>query len=122
MQVPLEISYRNIRKTDAIETLVRNKVEKLEKICDNITSCRTAIEKPQKAINGGNPFRVRISVRIPHGKEIVYTKEPGEGDKDHNLDTVIRDSFERMGRKLKSAAQKQRNEVKSHGTQVEDLI
>ena len=35
MQLPLEISYRNIAKTDELETIIREKTNKLEKLLKN---------------------------------------------------------------------------------------
>ena len=80
MQIPLEISYRDVNKTDELEDLIREKINKLEKICDYITSCRIAVEKPQKNLNYGSPYRIRIDLRIPPGHEIVIKREPGEGN------------------------------------------
>ena len=117
MKVPLEISFRNISKNNAVESLIRSKVRKLEKIHDNIISCRAAVEMPQKDIKGGSPFRVRISLRIPHSPEIIVTREPGEGKNHEKLDTVIRDSFDRMYRQLKSVTELQRKDIKFHSLQ-----
>ncbi len=114
MKVPLEISFRNMSKNLAIENLIKRKVLKLEKINDSIISCHTVIERNQKDIKGGNPFRVRISIRVPHSGEIVVTREPGEGENHEKLDAVVRDSFERMSRQLKSAIDLQRKHIKAH--------
>ena len=34
MQVPLEVDYRNVDKTEALESLIRDKVAKLEQVCN----------------------------------------------------------------------------------------
>ncbi len=114
MKVPLEITFRNISNNITIESLIRSKIQKLEKINDNIISCHTVVEMPQKDIKGGNLFRVRISLRIPRSPEIVVTREPGKGKNHEKLDTAIRDSFERMYRQLKSATELKRKNVKVH--------
>lgn len=41
MELPLEITYRNLTKNETIDSLVREQVEKLEKVCDHINSCAT---------------------------------------------------------------------------------
>ena len=52
MQVPVQITFRDIPSSDAIEARIHEETEKLEKIYDNITSCRVIIEslpsQPQK--------------------------------------------------------------------------
>ena len=45
MKVPLEITYRGVDKTHAIETLVYEKLAKLEQVCNHISSCYIAIKK-----------------------------------------------------------------------------
>lgn len=40
MQIPPEITYRNIEKTDDIENLITDKMAKLEQVCDYMVSCR----------------------------------------------------------------------------------
>ena len=119
MQVPLEITYRDVRKTDYIEELIKEKVTKLERICDHITSCHVAIERPQSNIPNGNPYRIRLNIRIPHNKEIVVKKEPGQGATDEPLHTAIRDSFEVALRRLRNAVEKKQRKVKKHSN---DLI
>ncbi len=48
MQIPLEISFRDVQKTEEIERLIREKVEKLEQICDYMISCRVVVEMTQQ--------------------------------------------------------------------------
>ncbi len=117
MEVPLELTFRDIKKTDELEELVNDKVSSLEKVCDYIISCRTAIEKPQEHQRAGSPYRVRVNVRVPPGHEIVVKREPGDGDMHDPLDAVIRDVFGAAQRQLKELVEKQRNEVKAHPDQ-----
>ena len=62
MYVPLEISVKDIEKSTYLEDLIRKKAEKLERICDHISSCRVSIEKPHEHMESGNPYRVRIDL------------------------------------------------------------
>ncbi len=117
MQIPLEISYRDVNKTDKLENLIREKTDKLEKICDHITSCHIAIEKPQKFLNYGSPYRIRIDIRIPPGHEVVVKREPGEGSMDDSLFSVVRDAFEAAKRKTQELCKIQRNKTKAHPAQ-----
>ena len=117
MKIPMEISFRNISKNKSIESLIKRKVQKLEKIHDNITRCHTVIEMSQKDIKKGSPYRIRISLRIPHRPEIVVTREPGEGSGRDKLDVAIRDCFDRLYRRVKTASELQRHDIKSHSLQ-----
>lgn len=114
MQIPLEITFRDIRKTEAIEKLILEKVAKLEKICDYMVSCRIAVEMPQHHKQTGNPFRVRIDIRVPQGHELVIKRESGQEKTVSTLPQILRESFSAAGRQLKELVKKQRLEVKTH--------
>src|ERR671918_639744 len=117
MQVPLNVTFRNVGKSDAIEDLIQKQATKLERVCDHIVSCRIAVEKPQEHQRSGNPFRVRIDVTVPPEHEIIVTREAGEGDLHEELSTVIRDAFAAMRRQLRKLVEKQRRDVKAHPEQ-----
>lgn len=114
MQVPLEITFRDVRKTENIERLIREKVAKLEKICDYMVSCRIAVEMPQHHQQTGNPFRVRITLRVPPGHELVTKRESSQGNVHGTLPQTLREAFSAAGRQLKELVNKQRAEVKTH--------
>lgn len=115
MDVPLEITYRNVEKTEALDALIRKKVENLEKVCPYLNSCRIAVEKPQHD-RAGNPYRVRINMTVPPGHELAVSRNPGEGDSSE-LPQVIRKAFEAARRQLKTLVAKQRGAVKTHPEQ-----
>ena len=117
MQRPLEISFRDVPKNDSIKTLIYEKVEKLEKVCDYITGCRVAIEKPHRNVRTGNQYRVRVDITVPPGHEIVISKEPGNNDMHDSLPMVIRDAFDVARKQLQKIVSVQRKEVKSHPEQ-----
>ena len=46
MQVPFEITFRNVRKTSDIEALIDKQAAKLERVCNHLVRCHMAVEKP----------------------------------------------------------------------------
>lgn len=117
MQVPLEVTYRDVPKTDAVEALVQEKIARLERVCDHISSCHIAIEKAHDRPSSGSPYRVRIDLRVPPGHELVADQNPGEGTQYEPLEAVIRDAFEAAERQLKELNERQHDQVKTHPTQ-----
>jgi len=117
MQVPLEVSFRDVPKSPIIEGLIRQQAEKLEQVCDHIVSCRIAVEQPQEHQRMGNPFRVRLDVRVPPGHEIVVRREPTDGTLHDGLPAVIRQVFRSARRQLKELVQMQEGRTKSHPMQ-----
>ncbi|MBD3289315.1 HPF/RaiA family ribosome-associated protein [candidate division KSB1 bacterium] len=121
-QVPLEVSYRNVQKTDEIEGLIHEKVEKLEQVCYYMTSCRVAVEKPQEHLRTGNPYRVRVEIRVPPGHDFVSKQEPGEGEMHDSIVTVLQNVFDSARRQLRKVVERQRGEVKKHPKQQTQAV
>lgn len=107
MKVPPEITYRNVEKTNAIDTLVHEKIAKLENVCDHISSCHIAIEKIHDRPRSGSPYRVRIDLTVPPGHELVAERNPAESTQYEPLDAVIRDAFNAARQQLVKLNQRQ---------------
>src|SRR5881396_3240552 len=60
MQLPVNITYRGLKKSLGIEQMVLEKATRLDKFCDHISRCDVAIEQPNHTHKKGNQFRVRM--------------------------------------------------------------
>src|SRR4028119_1293700 len=98
MKVPPEITFRGVEKTAGLEALVQEKIAKLEEVCNYISSCHIAIEKPNESTSNGSPYRVRVDITVPPGHELVAESKPGEGPQYDAGEIAIRDAF-RAGRR-----------------------
>ncbi len=113
MRLPLEITFRGLESNEDAKDLIQQKAEKISKVAENLISCRVAVEKKQKHQQSGNPFRVRIDLRLPPGQEIVVDSGEGkEGFLHDNLLTVIREMFEIALRRVKKVVGQQQSAVK----------
>ena len=110
MQLPVEISYRGLEKTDEVDQLIRTKAARLDRFCDHVSRCDVAIERPNHAQRSGNPFRVRIDVTVPPGHELVADEKQAEHDMHEPLTKVINAAFKAMERQLKELVERQRHE------------
>ncbi len=108
MEIPLQITNRNLRLTDAIASEIRKRAEKLEKFHDRITRCKVVVESPHRHSHQGKLYNVQIKITVP-GSEIVVKRNPHE-----DLYVSIRDSFSAARRKLEDYARRRRGEVKQH--------
>lgn len=115
MQLPLQITFRNMDSSPAVEARVRERAEKLDQYFDHIMSCRVVIEAPHKHHHQGNLFHVRIDVTVP-GKELVVSREPNKHQAHEDAYVVIRDAFDAMRRQLEDYARKLKGKVKTHET------
>ena len=114
MQLPVNITYRGVDKSDDIDQFVLSKATRLEKFCDHINRCDVAIEQPNRAHQKGNPFRVRIDVTVPPGHELVADEKGTDNGAHSPLTKVIHDAFKTMEGELRRLVDKQRHEVKTH--------
>jgi cold shock CspA family protein/ribosome-associated translation inhibitor RaiA len=117
MQIPLEITYRDVQKTAATEELIRRKVGKLERLCTYIISIRVTVESSQEHQRSGSPYRVGIYLSVPPGHELVVKREETEGHVHEELAAVVRAAFDVAERRLKDLMERQRGEVKTHPEQ-----
>ena len=114
MQLPVNITYRGLEKSEEIEQLVRAKAARLDRFCDHISRCDVAIEQPNHAHQKGNPYRVRIDVTVPPGHELVSDEKQLDNGAHDPLSKVVHDAFKTMERQLRHLVEIQRREVKTH--------
>ncbi|MCA9694567.1 MAG: HPF/RaiA family ribosome-associated protein [Nannocystaceae bacterium] len=100
MNLPLEISFRNIDRTAEIEDRIRRKAAKLERFHDRITGCRVVVEAPHKHHSKGNTFHVRVELSVPGGELVVNRDNPKPEHAE--LRVALRDAFAAAERQLKS--------------------
>ncbi len=74
MQIPPEVTFRSIEVTPSLEDLVSKSIAKLEKVCAYIVSTRIAVEREQGRHKTGNPYRMRIDIRIPGRRDIIVQR------------------------------------------------
>ena len=99
MQLPLQVTFRHLDRTDAIETNIRERAAKLERFHDRITSCRVMVEPVNRSQQKGNKYRVRIDMTVP-GKELVVTREADQRQEHEDLYITIRNAFDAAQRQL----------------------
>ncbi len=113
MQMPVQITFRNMKSSAAVKARVSEHVSKLDRYYDRIMSCRVTVESPHRHRHQGRIFHVRIDLTLPQG-EIVVNREPEENHAHEDVFVAIRDAFDAMQRQLQDYARTQRGAVKMH--------
>lgn len=108
MQLPLQVTIQNIDQSEALETRIRAKAEKLNEFFNHISSCRIVVELQDKHRHQGKQFTVRIDIKVP-GNEIVVDRAHSE-----DVYVALRDAFDAAKRQLEEYARKLRGDVKTH--------
>ena len=112
MQIPLQITFRDMEQSDAIEKAVRDKAKKLEQFTD-IMSCQVAVEMINKHQNKGTLYHVSINLTVPSG-EIVVSRDHGIDHSHEDIYVAIRDSFDAARRQLQDHHRISHQKVKAH--------
>lgn len=108
MDLPLQITARDIELTDTIKTEIAERAEKLDKFYDRIMRCKVMVECPKRHQNDGKLYNLRIVIKVP-GAELTVKRELNK-----DLYVAIRDAFDAARRKLEDFAREQRGVVKHH--------
>ncbi len=113
MHIPWEVSYRNVRPTAAIQSLIDEKVAGLERFYPRIVRCHVTIERPGRhhRRGPGAHFRVRIELSVPGGR-LVVGRDPEEAADHEDAYLAINEAFHAMRRQLQDHARRQRGDVK----------
>lgn len=113
MQLPLQITFRNFERSNAVENKVKERAEDLDRCYNRITSCRVIIEALHKHHHRGNQFHVRVDLTVPEG-ELVANREPDAHHAYTDVYVAVRDAFDAAHRQLAEHAWRERGDVKTH--------
>jgi cold shock CspA family protein/ribosome-associated translation inhibitor RaiA len=131
MQLPTQITFRNMDSSPAVEARIREEAEKLSEFYDGMMGCRVMVEIPHQHHQRGKRFHIRIDLTVAGG-EIVVKHEPSlhgsiqqtEREQRKKLQEIaaphkdiyvaIRDAFKAARRRLQDYARRQDGAVKRH--------
>lgn len=131
MRLPVQITFRNVESSDAIEEWIRAEADKLETFYDRILSCRVTVELPHRHHKLGKQYQLRIELGLPGGKLVINrrpdlgsgARQMGKAELNKQLEVetphkilrlAINDAFKAAGRRLEDYARRRRGAVKSH--------
>ena len=113
MQIPLQITFRGIPHSDAVEAKIREKASKLDRFHSHIMSCRVAVESEHHSHHQGNQYHIRIDITTPR-KELVISREHHDKQAYEDIYVAIRDAFNVATRQLEDYSRIQQGKVKTH--------
>ena len=112
MGKPLEITFRGLDPSDAIENNIRERAAKLERFFSDIMSMQVVVEAPHKHQHKGKHYRVLIDIMVPD-REIVANRSPDDNAAHEDAYVAIRDAFEAAHRQLEVYRDRRTGSVKS---------
>ena len=113
MQTPVDITFRSMEPSIAVEHAIRSWAARLDRTFDRIERCAVVIETPHRHQRQGKQYRVRIEVTVPD-RIIAISHEPGDEAAHDDVYVAIADAFRAARRQLQEHAQIRRGDVKLH--------
>jgi ribosome-associated translation inhibitor RaiA len=113
VQLPLQITFRGMAPSDAIESVIRERAAKLERFHGRIMRCHVTVDVPHRHHHKGRLYAVRIDLTTPTG-EIAVTRNPSDDSAHEDLHAVVRDAFDAVVRQLQDQVRYRRGDVKAH--------
>ena len=105
--LPLQIVYRGLPFSEALDLAVRRRVSHLSQFCDNIMSCRVVVQLIDRHRHQGHQYGVHIDLKIA-GHELVARRVKHE-----DVYVAVRDAFDDLRRQLEDAVRRRRSHLLS---------
>ena len=96
----LEISFRDIEHSDAIEKNIRDKTAKLISTFDDITGIRAVVAMPHNHSNKGKLAHVSLEIGLP-GETVAITNDNHDNSDHEDMYVAVRDAFDKAQRKIR---------------------
>jgi ribosome-associated translation inhibitor RaiA/cold shock CspA family protein len=100
MQIPVDITFKEMDATDALNLRIQEGVAKLERVYDRITRCEVLVDAPHRHHRKGREYHVRIRLTVPGGGELVASHDPGPDGAHEDVYVALRDAFNAARRQL----------------------
>lgn len=117
MQTPLQITFRGMDASPALEEKIREAALDLDSVFDRLVSCRVAVEAPHHHHQQGNLFQVVIDLRVP-GAHLVVDRSHAADPAHTDAHVAVRDAFRIAKRRLEEHARRHHGAALGHAARV----
>jgi hypothetical protein len=112
MLVPIDVRFRSIRPSPAIQAIARERANNLERFHPRISSCRVMVEAAHQQHMKGSVYRVRLDITVP-GREIVASSELPPHSAYGDVFVALHRAFDEARRELQDDLRRRRGYVKT---------
>ena len=113
MQTAPEVIFHDVDRSAWVENYILERLQRLDKFAEGITSCRVSLAQEQASHHKGNRYSVMVEVRLPPNHDLAAKKAKIVRDMPTQLPALINLAFGAVERQLKKTAALRRGEVKS---------
>jgi ribosome-associated translation inhibitor RaiA len=119
MQIPVQVSFKNLPVSDAVEAAALRLAARLNRYCPRITRCDVTIASPHHHHRKGTLYSCRMDITVPGGEIVVNRDHP----LDHAHEDVymaLHDAFDAARRLIEDHVRRMRHQVKTHAPPATD--
>lgn len=99
MQAPLEVTFRGMTPSPAVEASIHRWIDRLERNVGGIEHCSVVIDQPHRHARHGNAFHVRVGLHVS-GRDIAVAREPDRDGRHEDVYVAIADAFRAARRQI----------------------
>ncbi len=103
-KVPLQVTYRGMERSEALEQKISERVEKLTKTGERILDAHISVEASSPH-NRGHVFNVHAVVRTAHGEVVVSNDNDPKGNHEDAY-LAVRDAMDSLHRRVQELREK----------------
>lgn len=113
MQLPLQITLRDMDPSEALDLRIRKLAQRLERFSAQIVRCHVIIDAPHQHGHQGHLYEVHIQITTP-GDTISVNREHRGQHSHEDVYVALRDAFRAARRQLEDYEREHRLDVKHH--------
>jgi hypothetical protein len=111
MQIPVQVTFRGVPRSDDIEALIRNRASALEKFHGRITGCHVVVSASRRRTGDGISYSVGVDLIVPGG-EILANKDHRLRPRHQELEPAIERAFAVARRRLEDFVRRVRGSAR----------
>ena len=105
MQTAPEVIFHDVDRSAWVENYILERLQRLDKFAQGITSCRVSLAQEQASHHKGNRYSVMVEVRLPPNHDLAAKKAKIVRDMPTQLPALINHAFGAVERQLKRVAE-----------------
>jgi putative sigma-54 modulation protein len=117
MQVPFQLTFRGMVRSDALAEHVRLRTDKLDHLFERVVSCHVVVELASPHHRHGDRFHVSVNLGLP-GREILVRKTPSDDQGPDTAYAAVDRAFDDVERELEDWVKRQRTQRRDESAHV----
>lgn len=115
MQRELQIAFKGLDSSPALESLIRERASRLEKQYPRLVGCRVVVEIPHRGSQSAKvPIAVSVEAEVPGRPTIVGKDQTERREAKEDYTAALNNAFQAVERQLDKLADIRNQDVKPH--------